>query len=158
MGRFSFIWICLPCFCFDERCFFFWLVSPTSFLWKITSQMWSQWTNNVSFVTDDGDVSEISVKIMGKTPWGKGEGGFFIPIIVLPPLTKLPEELYFRVVLRSLQPSMLISSATEGEEGYVLTPLCLFFCLSVCRISQKFVDGSRWNLEGRLGVWQGQSD
>ena len=152
MGRFSFIWICLPCFCFDERCFFFWLVSPTSFLWKITSQMWLQWTNNVSFVTDDGDVSEISVKIMGKTPWGKGEGGFFIPIIVLPPLTKLPEELYFRVVHRSLQPSMLISSATEGEEGYVLTPLCLFFCLSVCRISQKFVDGSRWNLEGRLGV------
>ena len=39
----------------------------------------------------------------------------------------------------------LITSAIKGEGGYAFTPLCLFVglsvSLSVCRISQKVVDG-----------------
>ena len=37
------------------------------------------------------------------------------------------------------------------EGGYVFTPACLSICLSVCRISQKVVHGSLWNLVDRLG-------
>ena len=36
----------------------------------------------------------------------------------------------------------VVTSATEGEGGYVFTPFCLFVCLSVYRISQKVVDVS----------------
>ena len=36
--------------------------------------------------------------------------------------------------------------------------VCLSVCLSVCRISQKVVDGSGWNFVERLCVWQGQND
>ena len=38
----------------------------------------------------------------------------------------------------ALLSAILATFATEGEGGYVFTPLCL----SVCRISQKFEDGS----------------
>ena len=47
-----------------------------------------------------------------------------------------------------------ITFATEGDGGCVFTPFCLF----VYRISQKAVDGSRWNFVDRLGVWQGRTD
>ena len=32
---------------------------------------------------------------------------------------------------------MIFTSVTEGEGGYVFTPLCMFVYLAVCRISQK---------------------
>ena len=35
----------------------------------------------------------------------------------------------------------IITSATEGEGGYVFTRFCLFVCLSVYSISQNVVDG-----------------
>uniref|UniRef100_A0A8C4NFT5 RBR-type E3 ubiquitin transferase n=1 Tax=Eptatretus burgeri TaxID=7764 RepID=A0A8C4NFT5_EPTBU len=44
------------------------------------------------------------------------------------------------------------TSANEGEEGYVFTPFCVFFCLFVCRISQKVADGSGCNFVDRLSV------
>ena len=47
---------------------------------------------------------------------------------------------------------IFITSATEGEGGYVFAPLCLFVCLSVCMISQKVVEGFGSNLVERLGV------
>ena len=34
----------------------------------------------------------------------------------------------------------------------------LSVCLSVCSISQKVVDRSRWNFVDRLSVWQGRTD
>jgi len=60
----------------------------------------------------------------------------------------------------------LITSAIKGEGGYAFTHLCLFVglsvCLSVCRISQKVVDGfgriwwTGWVCgKDRLGVWTG---
>ena len=46
----------------------------------------------------------------------------------------------------------VITSATEGDRGYVFTPLCLFVCLfaclPVCRISQKSCRRIRMKLSG----------
>ena len=59
-------------------------------------------------------------------------------------------DIYFKAILA------LVTSATEGEGGYVFTSLCLHICLSVClfmyKMSQKVVGGSGLNLVGRFGV------
>ena len=49
---------------------------------------------------------------------------------------------------------LIITSSMEGEGGDVFTPFYLF----VCRISQKVVERSGWNLVDGLGVWQGRTD
>ena len=51
----------------------------------------------------------------------------------------------------------VVTSATEGERGDVLIPFCLFVCLFVYSISQKFADRSGeilWTtrIDGRIRI------